>query len=369
MGRSPLVTGDADFAPQPQTEGEHFDMKAIVTGAAGFIGSHVATVLVEQGHDVLAIDNLSGGIRENVPAKAQFIERSILDPLDDIFSNFGPEVVYHLAAYAAEGLSHHIPTFNYVNNVVGTANVVAASVRSHVRHFVFTSSIAVYGHPTGDSEFTEESTCKPCDPYGTAKLACEHHIRGVFQYFGRPSWTIFRPHNVFGPRQNISDPYRNVVGIFMARGMLGQPMPVFGDGLQTRSFSYIDTVSSCIANAPFLPDARNQTINVGGDESMTVRDLAQAVSRVLGIKPQLDFFPSRNEVQHAHCSHDRARAFFPATYKHSIGIEDGLARMATHVRSVDVPPSTECPAEIEIMERLPPSWAERLRGSPGMSRG
>jgi UDP-glucose 4-epimerase len=315
---------------------------------------------------VLAIDDLSGGSRDNVPTRARFVQRSITEPVDDLCVDFAPEVIFHLAAYAAEGLSHHIPNFNYANNIVGTANVVAAAVRAKVRHLVFTSSIAAYGHPTSGESFDEGAPCAPCDPYGTAKLACEHHIRSVFEYFGHPSWTIFRPHNVFGPRQNISDPYRNVVGIFMARALLGKSMPVFGDGLQTRSFSYIDSVSKCIADAPFVDVARNQTVNIGGDESMTVLALAKAVARVLGVDAELEFLPSRSEVRHAHCNHDRARALFPGAHESMIGIEEGLARMAAHVRGRPIPLPTECPSPIEIAERLPPSWAERLRsGSKG----
>jgi UDP-glucose 4-epimerase len=336
-------------------------MRVIVTGAAGFIGSHVAEMLVEGGHEVLAIDDLSGGFEENVPRRARFEKRSVVDGLDDLFGAFRPGAVYHLAAYAAEGLSHHIPVFNYVNNVVGTANVLAATYRAGGEHFVFTSSIAAYGHPHTTEPFDEETPCLPCDPYGSAKLACESHVRSMADYFGRPNYTIFRPHNVFGPRQNISDPYRNVVGIFLARALQGAPMPVFGDGTQTRSFSYITTVARCIADAPFVEGARNATINVGGDEAMSVKDLAHEVSRVMGVEPRIDFQPPRKEVMHAHCRHERATAAFPHAYREPVDIRDGLALMAAFVRSHPVPPPTECPAPIEIRDRLPPSWSARLK--------
>lgn len=336
-------------------------MRVVVTGAAGFIGSHVAEMLVDGGHEVMAIDDLSGGFEENVPARARFEPRSVVDALDDLFGAFRPEAVYHLAAYAAEGLSHHIPVFNYVNNVVGTANVLAATYRAGARHIVFTSSIAAYGHPHTDEPFDEETPCQPCDPYGSAKLACESHVRSMAEYFGRPNFTIFRPHNVFGPRQNISDPYRNVVGIFMARALQGMPMPVFGDGTQTRSFSYIATVARCIVDAPFIEAARNATFNVGGDEPMSVKDLALEVSRVMGVAPRIDFQPPRKEVLHAHCRHERARAAFAQAYGDPASIRDGLGLMADFVRSRPVPPATECPAPIEIADSLPPSWSARLR--------
>jgi len=335
-------------------------MNLVVTGAAGFIGSHVAEMLAASGHRVLGIDDLSGGFRENVPASVEFLKRSVLEPLDDVFSSLRPEAVYHLAAYAAEGLSHHIPVFNYTNNTVGTANVLAASMRVGVRHFVFTSSIAAYGHPRGDAPFDEDTHCVPCDPYGAAKIACEHHIRATAEYFGHPDFTIFRPHNVFGPRQNISDPYRNVVGIFMARCLRGEPMPIFGDGTQSRSFSYIRTVARCIAEAPFNPKARNETFNVGGDQNMSVKDLAQHVAQVMGVPPKIEWLPPRHEVQHAHSRHERARRVFAEAYAQDIDIVSGLRLMAAEVRQRTIPAPTECPAPIEVPEKLPPSWALRL---------
>jgi UDP-glucose 4-epimerase len=336
-------------------------MKIIVTGAAGFIGSHVVEILTAEGHSVLGMDDLSGGFLENLPKAADFEKISITEPLDDIFQKFRPEAVFHLAAYAAEGLSHHIPVFNYTNNVVGTANVLSAAYRAGCGHFVFTSSIAAYGHPHGSDPFDEKMPCVPCDPYGTAKLACEHHIRAFFEYHGGPTYTIFRPHNVFGPRQNISDPYRNVVGIFMARALQGKPMPVFGDGSQTRSFSYISSVAKAIASAPFIAAARNQTFNIGGDEPMSVRELAEKISSEMGVAPNLQFLPSRKEVQNAHCRHDLARSTFTEAYNGALGIQAGLKEMAAFVRSHPIAPPTECPAPIEIIDHLPASWSQRLK--------
>lgn len=335
-------------------------MRAVVTGAAGFIGSHVAETLLADGHEVLAIDDLSGGFQENVPAGCRFEKVSVLEDLDVLFCAFRPEAVYHLAAYAAEGLSHHIPVFNYTNNVVGTVNVLAAAYRSGARHFVFTSSIAAYGHPRQDRPFDEATPCMPCDPYGAAKLACEHHLRAFREYYGRPDYTIFRPHNVFGPRQNIADPYRNVVGIFMARAMASQPMPVFGDGLQTRSFSFVRCVAQAIAAAPRVAGAKNDTFNIGGDEPLSVLDLAKEVSRVMNVAVRIEQLPPRKEVAHAHCTHAKARAVFTDAYRDPVGIMDGLRVMADDVRGRPIPPPTECPSRIEIADLLPPSWSKRL---------
>ena len=336
-------------------------MRTIVTGGAGFIGSHVAEALLAEGHDVLVIDDLSGGFLDNVPAGSEFERRSVSSNLDALFSTYRPDLVYHLAAYAAECLSHHIPVFNYQDNLVATANVLASAYRNGARHFVFTSSIGAYGHPPTEEPFTEDSPCRPCDPYGVAKHACENHIRAFCSYFGAPSYTVFRPHNVFGPRQNISDPYRNVVGIFMYRAMRGEPLPVFGDGTQTRSFSYINLVARCIAEAPFVNAARNQVFNVGGDQLMTVIELAKQVACVMGVsEDSVVFLEPRKEVKHAHCDHAKARRAFSHVYSEEIDIAGGLERTAAFVRARPVPQPTECPAPIEIFDQLPPNWAARL---------
>jgi UDP-glucose 4-epimerase len=336
-------------------------MRVVVTGGAGFIGSHVAEQLVVEGHNVLVIDDLSGGFEENIPKGAQFERRSVNAELDSLFNTWRPEVIYHLAAYAAEGLSHHIPLFNYGNNLQGTVNLLSAAYRCGVRHLVFTSSIAVYGHSVHhQTPFTEETPCAPCDPYGVAKLACEYHISAFQQYYGRPNYTIFRPHNVFGPRQNIADPYRNVVGIFMLKAMRNEPLPIFGDGSQSRSFSYISAVARCIALAPFIDAAVNRTFNIGGDESLTVLDLAKAICEVMNISHNFSLLPARKEVLQAHSAHEKARRVFSSAFRDETGIREGLALTYEYVLRHAIPAATECPSGIEISDLLPPSWRDRL---------
>jgi UDP-glucose 4-epimerase len=332
-------------------------VKAIVTGAAGFIGSHVAEILLEQGWTVLGVDDLSGGFQSNLPAGIAFQRLSVLDRLDEVFASFGPDVVYHLAAYAAEGLSHHIPVFNCRNNIEGTANVLGAAYRGGARHFVFTSSIAVYGHPHDDRAFTERDICDPCDPYGIAKLACELQIRRFYEYYGRPTYTIFRPHNVYGPRQNISDPYRNVVGIFMRCALRREPFPVFGDGMQTRSFSYVSGVAAAIAAAASIPGARNEWFNVGADEPTSINRLGELVAEVMGVPAEFRRLPARREVTHAHADHAKLDGVFAGNAPAGMDLRAGLNAMAAYVRSNAVPPPTPCPSPIEISDGLPPSWS------------
>ena len=214
----------------------------LVTGGAGFIGAHVARELADRGDEVVVLDDLSGGFRDNVDERAVFVEASITDHvfLDELFDRYQFDRVYHLAAYAAEGLSHFIKRFNYTNNVIGSVNLINAAVNHDVDCFVFTSSIAVYG--AGQLSMTEQMRPEPKDSYGIAKFAVEQELRASHEMFGL-DYVIFRPHNVYGELQNIGDRYRNVLGIFINQIMQGEPLSIFGDGTQTRAFSISATSS------------------------------------------------------------------------------------------------------------------------------
>src|SRR5688572_17126474 len=259
--------------------------RVLVTGGAGFIGSHVADALIARGHEVHVLDDLSGGFRDNVPADAAFTHGSVadVDGVERLFARGRFTHVYHLAAYAAEGLSHFIKRFNYTNNVIGSANLLNASINYGVECFVFASSIAVYG-ASPELPMTEATTPEPEDSYGIAKYAIELELRACRKMFGL-EYSIFRPHNVFGPRQNIGDRYRNVIGIFMNQILQGQPMTIFGDGTQTRAFSYIGDVAPIVAEAVDVPAARDAIFNVGADTPCSLNDLARAVAAAMGVTP------------------------------------------------------------------------------------
>jgi UDP-glucose 4-epimerase len=184
---------------------------SLVTGGAGFIGAHVTNELIRMGHTVVVLDDLSGGFEENVNKQATFVKGSITDHvlLEDLFNKYKFDYVYHLAAYAAEGLSHFIKRFNYNNNLIGSVNLINESVKHKVKCFVFTSSIAVYGK--GQLPMREDMVPMPEDPYGISKLAVEQDLRCTHEMFGL-NYVIFRPHNVYGEYQNLGDKYRNVVG-------------------------------------------------------------------------------------------------------------------------------------------------------------
>lgn len=331
---------------------------ALVTGAAGFIGAHLVRRLAADhpGVRVVALDDLSGGFRSNLPADTHFIEGSVTDAslVARLFDDHRFDYVYHLAAYAAEGLSHFIRRFNYTNNVIGSVNLINEAVRHESRCFVFTSSIAVYG--AGQVPMREDMVPVPEDPYGVAKYAVELDLRAAHEMFGLDH-VIFRPHNVYGEYQNIGDRYRNVVGIFMNQILRGEALSVFGDGLQQRAFSYVGDITSAIASAPFVREARNRVFNVGAERPYTVLELARTVARVMGVPDHpIRHLEARNEVQIAYSDHSAAHAVFGAP--RDTPLEEGLERMAAWVRSVGARSSPSF-GDIEIGRGLPPFWLER----------
>jgi UDP-glucose 4-epimerase len=327
---------------------------SLVTGGAGFIGAHVANELVSMGHKVIVLDDLSGGFQENVHASALFMKGSITDHelVARLFEEHRFDYVYHLAAYAAEGLSHFIKRFNYNNNLIGSVNLINESVKHKVKCFVFTSSIAVYG--AAKPPMTEDTVPIPEDPYGIAKFAVEQDLRATHEMFGL-NYIIFRPHNVYGEYQNLGDRYRNVVGIFMNQLMQGKSLTVFGDGSQTRAFSYIGDVAPYIAKSVDVPAAYNQIFNVGADQDYTVKELALTTMKAMGIEGELRYLPARNEVLHAHSDHSKIRSVFQTT--EPVNLLDGLNKMSAWAKSAGIRKSSRF-ENIEILEKLPAVWLE-----------
>jgi len=326
--------------------------KSLITGGAGFIGSHVARHCLQLGHEVVAVDDLSGGFEDHIPAGVSFTKGSVTDEqfISDLFAKHTFDYVYHLAAYAAEGLSHFIRRYNYNTNLIGSINLINESVKQKVKCFVFTSSIAVYGK--GQLPMTEEMTPIPEDPYGVSKYAVELDLGAAHEMFGL-NYVIFRPHNVYGENQNIGDKYRNVIGIFMNQIMQGKQLTVFGDGTQTRAFSYIDDVAIPIAKCVNIPAAQNQVFNIGADKPYTVNELATVVCNEFGVKPDINHLSARNEVMHAYSDHAKAHKVFGDPT--GITLQEGIKRMAAWAKKTGARQGQEF-GNIEISEKLPDGW-------------
>ena len=326
--------------------------QSLVTGGAGFIGSHVAKYCLELGHDVVVLDDLSGGFRDQVPDGAKFIHGSVTDQtlVSRLFKQYRFDHVYHLAAYAAVGLSHFIRRFNYTVNLLGTVNLINEAVRHQIKCFVFTSSISVYG--TAEPPMDENTIAVPEDPYGVSKYAAELDLLAAQRQFDL-RFVIFRPHNVYGEHQNTGDPYRNVLGIFMNQILSGEPLTVFGDGQQTRAFTHVDDVAPHIARCVDNPHAWNQIFNIGADEPYTINDLAKRICRAFSVPLNVRYLPARNEIEHVFSSHEKVRRILGA--EPTIDLDTGIPRMADWVRATGQRASQPLNS-IELSRTLPPSW-------------
>ena len=300
-------------------------MKSVViTGVAGLLGSRLAKWIVENKpeYKVIGIDNLSGGYEEHIDSRVIFYKADLAsDDLNGIFSSHQVEYVYHFSAYAAEGLSPFIRRYNYTNNVVATANVINACITHDVKRIVFTSSMAVYGE--GKPPFNENDLPKPVDPYGIAKYACEMDVQVAGEQH-RLDWCIIRPHNVYGCNQNIWDRYRNVLGIWIYQKLNGQPITIYGDGSQKRSFSYIDDCLLPLWNAAEAAQASKQIINLGSKKEYSILSAAGILQEIVG-GSEIRFLDKRHEVHVAYSTHEKSEILLG--YKDITELPKGLATM------------------------------------------
>jgi UDP-glucose 4-epimerase len=299
----------------------------LITGVAGLLGSRLADYILDKYPEtkVIGIDNLSGGFRSNIDKRIIFYETDLIeDKLEEIFSFHKIEYVFHFAAYAAEGLSPFIRTYNYSNNVIATAKIVNECIKHNVKRLVFTSSMAVYGHGwEGKRPFEEGDIPKPIDPYGIAKYACEMDIQVAGEQHGL-DWCIIRPHNVYGVKQNIWDKYRNVLGIWMYQYLNDQPMTIFGDGSQTRAFSCIDDCLEPLFKAATIKEASKEIINLGGTQFTTINE-ANAIFRDIIRNGNVEHKEARHEVKDAYPTWAKSQEILG--YKHTTSLYDGLLKM------------------------------------------
>lgn len=288
------------------------------------IGSRLAAYILDRypEYEVIGVDNLSGGYAENIPSKVKFTQLDLAtDSLDVLFENQEVAYVYHLAAYAAEGLSPFIRCFNYTNNLIATANVVNACIKYGVKRLVFTSSMAVYG--IGTPPFSEAHQPSPVDPYGVAKYACEMDIQIAGEQHGL-DWCIVRPHNVYGQHQNIWDKYRNVLGIWMYQKLNNEAFTVIGQGHQKRAFTFIDDCLEPLWQSAISEKASKQIINLGSSIETRVIDAAYQLQEIVG-GATIEHLEERHEVINAYSTHEKAKSILG--YKDITPLNVGLSIM------------------------------------------
>jgi UDP-glucose 4-epimerase len=300
----------------------------LITGIAGLIGSRMAQYILDNtDYGVIGIDDLSGGYKENIPLDVEFFEwnlfnKDIGENIDYLFVQYDIEYVYHLAAYAAEGLSPFIRTFNYNSNIISTSNIINACIKYNVKRLIFTSSMAVYGHGKGDIFHEDQVPC-PIDPYGIAKYACEMDIKVAGEQHGL-DYCIIRPHNVYGINQNIWDKYRNVLGIWMFQKLNDQPLSIFGEGEQRRAFSYIDDILEPLWHSAILEEASKQIINLGGIKEYTIKEACAFSQEVFGTTPVVNY-EQRHEVKYAIPTFGKSVNILG--FKHKTNLFEGLSIM------------------------------------------
>ena len=302
-------------------------MKVLITGVAGLLGSRLADWIVENKPEVeiFGIDDLSGGYVENINDDVYFLEKNLVTDetsIKDIFKEQQFDYVFHFAAYAAEGLSPFIRTYNYDNNLRATALIVNECIKNNVKRLVFTSTLAVYGHQDGNI-FDEDAIPKPIDPYGVAKYGCEMDIQIAGEQHGL-DWCIIRPHNVYGVKQNIWDKYRNVLGIWMFQHLNGEPMTIFGDGEQTRAFSFIDDSIEPLWNSAVKEEASKQIINLGGTKEISINEASETLMEVIGNGERV-YLEERHEVKHSIPTYQKSIDLLG--FEHKTDLKEGLTKM------------------------------------------
>jgi len=300
-------------------------MKILITGVAGLLGSRLADYIIENipNAEVVGIDDLSGGYKENINPKVQLWQMDLVKhPIENCFASHKFDYVFHFAAYAAEGLSPFIRQYNYENNLIATTRIINQCIKYDVKRLVFTSTLAVYGHGEGGM-FDEVQQQRPIDPYGVAKYACEMDIQIAGEQHGL-DWCIIRPHNVYGRNQNIWDKYRNVLGIWMYQHMNSEPMTIFGDGEQTRAFSYIDDIVEPLWKSAILPTTSKEIINLGGVEEWSINDANKILRDVIG-GGEVVYKEARHEVKHSIPTWEKSVNILG--FKHTTSLRDGLTKM------------------------------------------
>lgn len=339
--------------------------KILVTGSAGFIGSHIYDLLFAMGYEVYGVDDLSGGFMRNVSQKKLFTKLDLRDRTKTAayIAKLKPQIIFHLAADATEGRSQFTPFSAMDRNIVAYKNLLVPAIKHGLKKMILTSSMSVYG--AQQVPFKESMMPQPEDIYGISKMSMEQTTRVLSDVYGF-KYVIIRPHNVYGPRQNLSDPYRNVVGIFINRLSHGKNFYIYGDGTQKRAFSYIDDVAPAMVKAVFKKESEGKIINIGSDKPVTLNELAETVLKIFygdlknvpaNLLPK--HMPDRpREVKYAYCEHKVAEKLLG--FKSKIGLSDGVRKMTDWAKSIGKQPFVYL-TKLELEHpRTPQTWTAKL---------
>jgi UDP-glucose 4-epimerase len=331
--------------------------RVFITGVAGFLGSHLAKKMHQLGWSVSGNDNLMGGDRSNLLPFVRFFEIDCCNLQDMRNAIEDCDLLFHCAATAHEGLSVFSPTFITRNNYEASISTFTAAINANVRRIIFCSSMARYGDQ--NAPFNELMQPTPVDPYGIAKVAAEETLKVLAQVH-EFEWNIAVPHNIVGEGQKYDDPYRNVMSIMLNRNLQGLPSIIYGDGEQTRCFSYIDDCIDCLVQMGVDPNINEETINIGPDEEViTINALASLCANETGLNRQPIYHLSGRpqEVKHATCSSDKARKLL--NYETKTTVAEAVKKTADFIRKSGIKKFTyHIPLEI-INQKTPQTWTEK----------
>ena len=331
--------------------------KILVTGVAGFLGSHLAERFFKLGHEVVGIDNMIGGYEDNIPNKIKFYKFDCCDLKNIDFIMKNVDVIYHCAATAHEGLSVFSPIEITKNNYLGSVTIITSAIKHDVKRIVYCSSMARYGQ--GKTPFHEEMEAKPIDPYGISKVAAEKVLINLCN-LNKIQWVIAVPHNIIGPRQKYDDPFRNVVSIMLNRMLLGKPAIIFGDGNQKRCFSYIDDCIYCLEKMFDNKEVNGQIINIGPDEELvTINKVAEICQNISGSNLKPIYKKDRpQEVKEATCSANKARKLL--NYKTNTDLYTGIKKTYEYIKKRGPKPFDYSKLNLEIVNSLTPDvWINK----------
>lgn len=297
-------------------------MKILVTGGAGFIGSWVADSFIGEGHEVVIIDDLSSGVKENIPKEAGFVKGDIRERelLENVFSDYKPDIVDHHAAQIDVRRSVENPAFDAHVNIIGTLNLLELSIKHQIKRFIFASTGgAIYGEPV-DLPADENTPPVPISPYGTSKYAVEKYL-GYYRAVYGFDYVALRYANVYGPRQNPHGE-AGVVAIFCDKILSRKPCLIFGDGNQTRDYVFVEDVAKAnimSVNAPV------GSYNIGTEIETSVNDLVTALRKVSGNEFKVEYAPPRlGEVQRISLDITLAKQIFG--WSPNVSLDDGIGQ-------------------------------------------